>query len=230
MDGDGDMDIVAGNLGLNNKYGATVKTPMKLYAADLDGNGSIDPIFCYYISDENGERKLYPAIGRDALAEQVPSIKKDFLLHKDYSLKTATEILKGMNTANMIELTCEETRSCWIENKGKGQFEMHPLPIEAQIAPINAIVCTDADSDGLADILLAGNEYGAEVATGRYDATYGLLLKGKGKGGFASVGFGQSGFIVDGDVKDMKLITTGKGEKLLIIAVNNDTVKVMKLK
>jgi hypothetical protein len=229
IDGDGDIDIIAGNLGLNNKYNASPQTPIKLFAKDLDGNGIIDPVLSYYMLNKNGERKLYPDAGRDMLAQQLPSIKKKYLLHSDYATKTADEILSGEEGEDMIQLKCEETRSVWLENKGNGQWVMHPLPMMAQIAPVNAIVATDADGDGHMDIVIAGNEYGTEVMTGRYDASYGLLLEGDGKGHFSPVRPVQSGLIIDGDVKDMQLITTANKERILLFAVNNDEMKAYKI-
>ena len=128
----------------------------------------------------------------------------------------------------MQVLTCNETRSCWLENKGNGKFVMHPLPMKAQFAPVNAIVCADMDGDGVKDILLAGNEYQTGVMTGRYDASYGCFLKGTNNKGFKVIPSVESGFKIDGDVRDMKLITTGKNQKLILIAVNNDYMKVFK--
>ncbi len=43
VDGDGDIDLVAGNLGMNCDYHVGAATPMDLYAADIDNNGRIDP-------------------------------------------------------------------------------------------------------------------------------------------------------------------------------------------
>ena len=226
VDGDGDIDFIAGNLGLNCKYHASAQYPMKLYAADIDGNGSIDPVMFYYIKDENGERRLYPSINKDQLAAQVPLIKKKFLLNKDYAKATADEIFT--DSKKLQVLTCDEMRSCWIENKGSSKFVMHALPMEAQFAPVNAIVCADMDGDGIKDILLAGNEYQTEVMTGRYDASYGCFLKGVNNKEFKSVSPQTSGFKIDGDVRDMKLITTANNEKLILVAVNNDSMIVFK--
>jgi enediyne biosynthesis protein E4 len=228
LDSDGDLDIVAGNLGLNNKYKASPKEPIKLFAKDLDGNGSIDPLIAYYIADQNGERHLYPAIDRQQFAGQVPAIKKKYEQHAAYSKEKMEDILKGQKK-DMLELVCEETRTCWLENKGNGKFEMHALPTEAQLSPVNSIICTDVDGDQKLDIILAGNEYQAEVMTGMYDASYGLLLKGDSKGTFRAVSPLQSGLIIDGDVKDMKIINTEK-DRLLLVAVNNDKMKVFRLK
>ena len=229
VDNDGDLDIVAGNLGLNNRYKATPKEPIKLFAKDLDNNGSIDPLIAYYITDQKGERNLYPAIDRQQFAEQVPSIKKKYQLHAAYSKEKMEDIIKE-DREGMMELTCEETRTCWLENKGNGKFEMHALPIEAQLSPVNSIICTDVDGDQKPDIILAGNEYQAEVMTGRYDASYGLLLKGDGRGTFKAISPLQSGLIIDGDVKDMKIINTPSRERLLLVAVNNDKMKIFRLK
>ena len=228
VDGDGDIDFIAGNLGLNCIYHTSAKYPMKLYAEDIDNNGKIDPVMFYYIKDENGKRKLFPSINRDQLAAQAPVIKKRFLLNKDYA--EATEDAIFTDTKNLNVLTCDETRSCWLENKGNGKFVMHPLPIEAQFAPVNAIVCADMDGDGIKDILLAGNEYQTEVMTGRYDASYGCFLKGTTNKGFKVISPVISGFKIDGDVKDMKLITTANNQKLILVGINNDSLKVFKYK
>jgi hypothetical protein len=228
IDGDGDTDFIVGNLGLNCNYHTSSKYPMKLYAGDIDNNGKIDPVMFYYIKDESGKRMLYPSINRDQLAAQAPVIKKKFLLNKDYA--NATEDAIFGNTKDLQVLTCNETRSCWIENKGNGRFVMHPLPMEAQFAPVNAIICADMDGDGIKDILLAGNEYQTEVMTGRYDASYGCFLKGTTGKEFKVIPPAISGFKIDGDVKDMKLITTANKEKLILVAVNNDSMKVFRCK
>ena len=229
LDNDGDLDIVAGNLGLNNRYKASPKEPIKLFAKDFDNNGSVDPLLAYYITDQKGERHLYPAIDRQQLAGQLPSVKKKYELHATYSKEKMKDILSG-HEEGVLELTIEETRTCWLENKGNGKFEMHALPIEAQLSPVNSIICTDVDGDQKLDIILAGNEYQAEVMTGRYDASYGLLLKGDGRGTFKAIPPLQSGLIIDGDVKDMKIISTASKERLLLVAINNEKMKVFKLK
>jgi hypothetical protein len=229
IDNDGDPDLVAGNLGLNCLYNVNDKEPMQLFASDIDGNGVIDPVFFYYIKDKDGIRRSYPAISRSQFAEQVPSIKKKFLLYQDYAHATFNDIFKGKAMDSLIQFYCNETRSCWFENLGNGKFIKHPLPTEAQFAPVNAIICDDLDNDGYKDLLLAGNEYQAEVISGRYDASYGCFLKGSRKKVFESVSPVASGFIIKGDVKDMKLIHSAKGEKIILAAINNDTLRVFKI-
>jgi hypothetical protein len=222
VDKDGDMDLVAGNLGQNCKYHITAEEPMKLFAKDIDGNGSIDPVSFYYIRNRENKKELYPAVNRDMLAEQVPGFKKKFLKHKDFASAGFDDIFS--NREGLTEYSCEETSSCYFENKGDGKFVKHLLPAEAQFAPVNAIICEDLDDDGRNDLLLAGNEYQTEVMTGRYDASYGCFLKGTANG-FVCVPSVQSGFIVNGDVKDMKMITTKENQKLVIVAVNNDSLR-----
>jgi hypothetical protein len=227
LDHDGDMDLVAGNLGLNCDYQVTDSTPMELYAADLDGNGSIDPIPFYYIKDHTGAKRLYPGINRRQFADQVPAIKKQFLHHAQYAQATAEDIFKGKAKDSLLRLTCTETRSCWLENVGGGKFVKHVLPPEVQFAPVNAILCDDLDGDGVTDLLLAGNEYQAEVMTGRYDASYGCFLKGFAGKNFLAIPPARSGFVVRGDVKDLALVRTGSGQKMVIVAINNDSLRVM---
>lgn len=103
------------------------------------------------------------------------------------------------------------------------------LPIEAQFAPVNSIICDDVDGDGTMDLIMAGNEYQADVMMGRYDASYGCFLKGNKNKTFQFVPPTRSGFIVDGDVKDMELIKISNDHKLLLIALNNDSLRVFEI-
>lgn len=231
LDGDGDLDIVAGNLGTNCEYDVSEGHPMELFATDLDHNGSVDPVFCYYIKDEDGTRHSYPAVSRKKLAEQVPFIKKQFLYNADYAHATFGDIYKARPGDTLLTFSCNETRSCWFENVGHGKFIKHPLPPQAQFAPVNAIVCTDFDHDGQVDLLLAGNEYQAEVMRGRYDASYGCLLKGTAtaKGRFVYSPGADNGLILQGDIKCMAVIHSVKRYGLLLAAANDDSLRVLKI-
>jgi hypothetical protein len=223
------MDLVAGNLGLNCEYRASPAEPMRLYATDLDGNGSIDPVFFYYIKSLDGVRHSFPGISRSQFSEQVPSVKKRFLRYSDYAKATYDEIFKNKSSQDILKLYCEETRTCYFENIGNGKFIKHPLPVETQFAPVNAIICEDLDNDGFKDLLLAGNEYQTEVFTGRYDASYGCFLKGSAEKKFIPVPPVASGFILNGDVKDMSLIRMPDGKKMVVVAINNDSMRVFRL-
>ncbi|MEO6549237.1 MAG: VCBS repeat-containing protein [Ferruginibacter sp.] len=228
IDNDGDIDFIAGNLGLNNKYHITPERPLKLYSGDFDGNTFTDIIPAYYIKDREGAYDLFPSLDRSQLADQLPSVKKKFLLNIDYAKLDMKTLLTSIHAKDMLEKLCETTTSVWLENLGNGSFKQHALPIQAQFAPVNAIIAEDIDGDGAIDLLLGGNEYQAEVVTGRYDASYGLFLKGNGKGLFEAVAPVKSGFIISGDVKGMAMVKEKKN-RLIITAINNAAVKSFKI-
>ena len=229
IDHDGDLDIIAGNIGINNPFHVSAQHPAELIAKDFDGNGVVEPIFCYYIKDNDGNYQLSAGISRDEWAMQMPSIKKRFDRNELYAKATMdTVFTKDMMQGAMV-LDCKEPRSGYFKNDGKGKFMFHPFEIMAQVAPVNAIVCTDVNGDGNTDLILAGNEYQAQVNAGRYDASYGLLLMGNGKGGFTAMKPVQSGLVIDGDVKDLKIITTHKG-RVLLAAINDTAMKAYGIK
>jgi hypothetical protein len=229
IDHDGDIDIVAGNIGLNNPFHITSQQPAELIAKDLDGNGIMDNIFCYYIKDNDGGYKLSSGISRDEWARQVPSIKKRFDINSTYAKATMDEIFTKEIMDKAIVFKSNETRSGYFENKGQGKFIFHPFPLTVQEAPVNAIVISDVNNDGFNDIIIGGNEYQAGVMTGRYDASYGLFLKGNNNGNFEPVTPERSGLIIDGDIKDIKMITVGK-QKILLSAVNDSKIKTFLVK
>ena len=229
VDKDGDLDILAGNLGLNNPYHITKEQPAELVAKDFDNNGMVEPIICYYLKDNDGHYQLSSGISRDEWAMQMPSIKKEFDINIKYAAASMESVFTKERMDGAMLLHANEVRSGWFENDGKGRFTFHPFPQMTQIAPVNSIVFTDVNNDHNPDVVLAGNEYQSGVAAGgRYDASYGLVLSGTGKGKFSVVSPEASGLLLDGDTRDLKIVTVGK-KKLLLAAINDAAIKAYSL-
>jgi hypothetical protein len=229
LDMDGDMDLLVGNLGLNNKFHPSKERPLKLFANDFDKNGSIDMIPAYYIKNNSGAYELFPGIDRTQFSEEMLFIKKKYLLNEDYAKAGLQEILDLLDQKGMISLSCETTASVWLENDGKGKFTRHELPGEAQYAPINCFTVLDLNRDNYPDVLLGGNEYQADVTAGRYDASYGLALLGRKKNGFQLVKPGQSGFVVEGQVKQIQTLEGKNHLPGILVSVNNDSLRYFRL-
>jgi enediyne biosynthesis protein E4 len=217
---------VAGNIGLNNKYHFNASYPLNLWYADLDGNGVHDPVMGYYISSPTGKKELYPALGLDEIASQAPAIKKAYLLHKKFSTATLTDVFKTI--IDPAKLIANEAASSWFENTGNGSFKQHPLPAEAQFAPVNCILVNDYNKDGLPDILVAGNEYETEVMTGQYDASYGLLLLAEPNKTFKAVPQSKSGVFLRGDTRCLRTIII-HDKPMILAAVNNQALQVLRV-
>jgi enediyne biosynthesis protein E4 len=227
IDKDGDMDYIAGNMGLNNRFHISNNQPMFLYSKDMDKNNFTELVPAYFIKNSSSNYQLFPALDRNQLAEQLPSVKKKYLMHKDYASVAMEQLKNDFGSDGWNELKCETSASVWIENLGNGKFKTHELPIQAQLAPINSIVVNDVDEDGNTDLIIAGNEYQTAVATGRYDASYGLFLKGNGTGIFTAVN--NSGLIIDGDIKDLKIISIKNKGQVLVAAPNDAALKIFLL-
>jgi len=229
LDKDGDLDFVAGNMGLNNKYHVSPGRPYCLFRKDIDGNGTPDLIPAYHIKNSNNQYEFFPGIDRTQFADQVLAIKKKYLLNENFAKVNMQELLDIIGKKDLQEFKCETMASMWIENKGNGKFVAHPLPLAAQMAPVNAILAVDADGDGNIDIFTGGNEYQAEIGSGRYDASYGDFLKNDGKGNFINTAAASSGFYIDGDVKRLNLVATKKGGQLIVAAVNDNLLRCFKI-
>jgi hypothetical protein len=227
FDGDGDIDLIAGNLGLNNYYNAGTDTPLRVYAKDLDGNNSIDAVLTGYLLSEEGDLKEFPLHFWDELTSQSPRFRRMFRYYKQYGRATMDRILTDQERREALVLTTTHTATSYIENKGNGRFEVTPLPMRAQFAPVNGLVTSDFNGDGFADVAMIGNDYGNEVFTGRYDAFTGLILLGDGQGGFTVRTARESGFQVLGDAKALVCLQTNDGQ-LLIASQNKDALRVFK--
>ena len=220
MDNDGDLDFVIGNCGLNTQFRVSEKEPMTIHYKDFDGNGSTDPIICYYIGGVS-----YPIASRDDLTDQLPGLKKKFLEYKQYANATITDIFTREQLQDAQVLKAEIMESVYLENRGAEGLVSRPLPIQAQYSPVYGIVLEDLDSDGKKDMLLAGNNTWTRIRFGRYSANHGVFLKGDGKGGFMYLPQTKSGLNLRGNVRALRVIKDRESHK--IIAGVNDGNAIM---
>ncbi len=215
VDGDGDLDIVAGNNGLNYKYKASQNKPFHLNFADFDNNGSKDIVLGY---EQNGKR--YPVRGRECSAFQVPVIKKRFPTYKAFSIATVFDIYGQEEISEALHLTVTDFGSGVFLRGDSGTFEFKRFPNAAQTSATMGIVDHDFDRDGQVDLLLAGNLYVSEVETPRNDAGNGTILLNRGPGSFEEVVSYQSGFFAPHDIRALASIRIAGNDA--IIVVNND--------
>ena len=215
MDGDGDIDLVLGNCGLNTQFHSNNKEPITLYYKDFDDNGFIDPVLCYFI---NGV--AYPAASRDDLTEQIPSLKKKFLTYNEYANATIHDVFTDEQLKDAVQLKAETMETIYLENQGDKGFILHHLPIEAQYAPVYAITSIDINQDGKKDLLLAGNNTWTRIKYGRYSANHGVVLSGDGKGNFTYLPQSKSGLKLRGNVRSI-IKVKNKIDEQIIVGLND---------
>lgn len=221
FDNDGDIDYIAGNLGRNSIYKASVEEPVTVYAKDFDNNGSVDPILCRYV--QGREHPVHP---REALTGQIPGLRGVATRYSLYGGMGIQDLFSDEKLQHAMVLKSTMLSSVYIQNNGNLKFEVKSLPSEAQFAPMFGTLITDLDDDGNLDILSVGNSYACEVLSGYYDAGIGNYLRGDGKGNFKAVPVTQSGFFVDGDAKAIARLMSKEGRELFLVTQNRDSLKV----
>jgi enediyne biosynthesis protein E4 len=209
---DGLTDLVLGNLGTNSRYKASPTAPLTMMVADIDKNGSTD---CVISFSEKGKR--YPVATRDNLLEQMPFLRKKYIRNQDFAKATTEDIFTKDQIENAKILSAFTMESAVAIQSLDKTFTLNPLPTEAQTFPINSILDIDANKDGLLDLVLAGNDYSAELETGLCDAGIGCYLQG---GPYNFKIPNNSGLFISGDVRGIKKITIK--EMPCFLAYKND--------
>jgi enediyne biosynthesis protein E4 len=226
IDEDGDLDVAAGNNGLNSRIRASTKHPAKLYINDFDKNGQKECVLTYFKADG----KAYPYFLKGEIQMQIPQLKTKFLRFADYAGKTINEVFTEEQLQHASVLSVEQTQTTVFLNEGKGSFSIQPLPIHAQFAPVFSIIATDMNDDGIKDLFMAGNFFGLRPQDGRFDASYGTTLLGNGKQGFTFLQPSESGLFIKGEARDVTAIKMKNGNSCIIVAMNNSPLYLFKKK
>jgi hypothetical protein len=218
FDGDGDVDFVIGNYGLNSQLKTSAKEPVRLYLADINQDGYIDPIMTSYI-----QGKSYPFAAMDDINKQVPSLRKNFYDYSVYADATIQDIWKKELLDSLKPLQANTFETIFLENTGAG-FILKHLPVEAQYAPVYSIIKADLNQDGFNDLILFGNNQFNRIRLGRDDANHGTVLLNDGKGNFKYLPSVETGIHVRGDVRSATMINNR-----LFIGINNDSIAVLRV-
>lgn len=225
LDGDGDLDFVLGNWGLNTKLSANTSRPITMYVSDFDQNNRSEFIINWWPPLGN---RAYPFSTKQEIVQQLPFLQEKLPSHEAYASASYETLFseEQRQAAIPYQVTTLETSILW--NDG-GRFSLQALPKEAQLTPVFAIVVDDFNDDQQMDIWLGGNFYAMKKQLGRQDASRGVLLIGKGNRQFEYLNYLESGIRVDGEVRDAQMIESGTG-KVLLVARNNDTIQAFKKK
>jgi len=222
INGDGNIDLIAGNLGLNTQLKTSPDKPVTITYSDFNGEGVVLPILCYYI-----QGKSYPYYTRDELLDQMPLLQKKFSRYADYADAQLTDIFpkEKLDSAKTVKINMLE--SVVIENLGHHKTKIKKLPLAAQTSIINGIVVDDLGDNGNKDIIIAGNYYPFRTQFGPLDAGIGMILEGKGNAGFSALGYAETGLNISGDVRNLVKVNGANGRYWLIAAKNNEQIQVL---
>jgi hypothetical protein len=228
FDQDGDEDYLAGNLGNNHRFTVSDTFPLRIYAFDLDRNGSIDPISTAYWRDQYDVMKEYPVNYFDELVGQSSYFASRFNTYKSFGFASFDEMLTDemkQRIDHIFQVNATSSQILW--NEG-GTFRWEELPVEAQLSAVTRTLTEDFNNDGLPDLLLAGNDHSYDISTGYYDAIKGLLLVSKdGQALKKLISPAESGLVLHGMVESL-LYFKGK-EPLIVAGMNRDSVLVYQL-
>ncbi len=220
IDGDGDLDLIAGNLGWNNQLKATEEHPVRLYYYDFDGNGKKEQVLTYYL----GGKEISFAT-KDELVKQIPELKKKYLYAEDFAKASLNDIFGRQKLRDADHFSVNYFSNAVLINNGNWDFTVKELPWQAQLAPYRDAASADLNGDQLPDFILAGNFYPNNIQMGEYDGDYGTVLINKGKGDFQVVS--MDSLSIKGEVRHVRKITIAQ-KKLFVFARNDDSLKLIR--
>lgn len=220
FDSDGDTDYILGNTGQNSTYKPQKREPLSIYMKDFDHNGKQEALLTYYT-----QGKQQTVHSRDEITDQINFMKKRFPRYENFANADFSNLLTRDELKGSYELKCEMLESIYLQNDGNGSFTSRALPVRAQFAPLFGMVAVDGDDDGNMDVIAVGNSYSPEISVGRYDACFGVFLKGDGKGNFETLPSAESGFLVKGDGKGLATLADRENHLVIIAAQNEGPVE-----
>ncbi|MEX2317544.1 MAG: FG-GAP-like repeat-containing protein [Pirellulales bacterium] len=221
LEGDGDIDYVATNLGRNTSYRVSAERPARLYYGDFTGEGR--PILIEGAYDEQG--RLVSAQNKTALQRAIPAIETEFPTFEAFASASLEQLVGADALKKALLVEANTVDSLILRNDGKGRFTVEPLPTLAQVSAGFGVVLTDFNGDGRTDAYLAQNSYAPRRELGRIDGGLSLLLTGDQDGRLIVVPPRESGLVVPGDAKSaVATDLNADGWPDLVLGVNDAEV------
>ena len=216
LDGDGDLDFVATNFGLNSKYHASADKPAMVYYGDLDGTGSR-----HIVEAEWEGATVFPVRGKSCSSLAMPFIKKKFSTFRDFALASLPQIYEPERLKAAQRFAATELRSGVFLNDGGGSFAFRALPWEVQTAPAFGVVISDINGDGRADLIIAQNFSHAQVETQSLAGGLSLLLLGRGDHQWQALRPPESGISIPADARSVEYVTLNHGQPPMLVFGRN---------
>jgi hypothetical protein len=217
FDNDGDIDLIAGNYGLNNQFKPTDHNPVTLTYKDFNNDGHVDPFFCYYICGQS-----YPYASRDEALGQVSFLKTRFTDYNAYAGATMENLFTPAELKDARSMRASTLATMYFENTGQ-LLKSKKLPVESQFSSVHAIEVFDVDEDGDKDLILVGNDTYQRVRMGKMDANRGTVFLNDGRGSFGYLPQYRSGLNIPDDTRSLMTLRTLNGS-FLIAGVNGKSV------
>jgi hypothetical protein len=218
FDGDGRMDIVGSNWGLNNRYRASLQNPWRLYYGDFNRDGMLD-----LVEARTEEGVEVPDRGFRMISMALPWVRDKLGSYEAYSKASLADIYgEGIKTAARVQVTT--LASTVFLNRGD-HFDAKELPMEAQWSPAFGVCVADLDGDGFEDVFLSQNFFDVPPDEIRNDAGRGLWLRGDGQGGFHAVPGQESGLQIYGEQRGCAVSDyDGDGRMDLAVTQNGNRI------
>ena len=215
FDGDGHIDIIAGNTGENSRLKPTSDEPVNLYIKDFDDNGQTEPLLTFYL-----DGKEIPFANHAELLKQLPMLKKEWKYAQDFSRADLDEIFGRESLNSAQKLSANDFSSYYYKNNRDGTFKAIALPMELQISTVNAVGFIDENSK---DLLAVGNFFENNIEMGKYDAQYGTVFNIQD----SSLNIKKvKNLRIDGQVRNISPIIMN-GQRYMLVARNDNSVKLI---
>ncbi|HTU00946.1 MAG TPA: CRTAC1 family protein, partial [Candidatus Sulfotelmatobacter sp.] len=219
FNGDGRIDYVVGNVGLNSIYTADPAHPSLLYYGDFRDGGPKQLVEGYYEGNT-----LYPRRSRRDLGAAIPSVLKRFPTYDSYARATLGQVVGEDKLAKARRFAATELQSGVFLSQPDGTYRFEPLPHIAQISPLQGMVAGDFLGDGHMGVYAVQNSFAPIISVGRIDGGLSQLLRGDGRGHFIAVPPVESGLVVPGDAKALSVLDLDDdGWPDFLVTRNNDT-------
>ncbi len=220
INGDGRIDLIGANHGVNSLFKASKELPVKMWVGDFSRNGMIEQILTYPKDGVN-----YPVALKHDLIEEIPALNEKYPDYKSYAGQSVDQIFSEQELSQALELNAEILSSVIFWNRPEG-MQAEKLPMRIQLAPMYGLALTDLTGNGLPEIIMGGNLYDVKPQSGPFDASRSTVLTYH-NGKLGSITPQLSGMDLNGEIR--KIVPIGnKANPMLIISRFNEGVGIYK--